>query len=138
MQHEVGAAENPTDKKDKGMAMNRRTIREFPCSEDLWPIVESWAAQTGFIEREKTADRRLYRKRNLAMAPAFLEIRREGRRVVLEAWVKADMFLILSFLAGQKPEAAIESGGLTAAIPRQRAREAINQLLIRLSQKPIA
>jgi hypothetical protein len=120
------------------MSTTRRSIREFSCSEDLWPTVESWAAQTGFTEREKTADRRLYRKGGgLLMAPAFVEIRREGRRVVLEAWVKADMFLILSFLAGQKPETAIESGGLTASVPRKRAREAVNQLLTRLGQKPI-
>jgi hypothetical protein len=120
------------------MSTNRRSIREFSYSEDLWPAVESWAAQTGFVEREKTADRRLYRKGgHLIMAPAFLEIRREGRRVVLEAWVKADLFLILSFLTGQKPEIAIEPGALTAAIPRKRARAAVNQLLTRLGQKPI-
>ena len=71
------------------------------------------------------------------MAPAFLEVRREGGRVVLETWVKADMFLILSFLAGQKPETAIESGGLTASVPRRRARESVNQLLARLGQKVI-
>jgi hypothetical protein len=119
--------------------MNRRTVRDFSYTEDLWPIVESWAAQTGFVEREKSPNRRLYRKGGggLVMAPAFLEIRREGRKVSLEAWVKADALLILSFLAGQKPEMAIESGALTAAFPRKRAREAVNQLLIRLGQKLI-
>jgi hypothetical protein len=119
--------------------MNRRTVRDFSYTKDLWPIVDSWAAQTGFVEREKSPNRRLYRKGgSLVMAPAFLEIRREGRKVSLEAWVKADALLILSFLAGQKPEMAIESGALTAAFPRKRAREAVNQLLTRLGQKLIA
>jgi hypothetical protein len=72
------------------------------------------------------------------MAPAFVEIRHEGGRVSLEAWVKADPMLILRFFSGQKPEMAIESGGVTAAFPRSRARQAINQLLARLGQKPIA
>ncbi|MBE0597881.1 MAG: hypothetical protein IH614_11475 [Desulfuromonadales bacterium] len=71
------------------------------------------------------------------MAPAFLEIRQEGGNVTLEAWVKADALLIVSFLAGQKPEMAIGAGGLTAAVPRRRARDAINPLLERLGQPPV-
>jgi hypothetical protein len=121
------------------MALNRRTVRDFPYTGDVWPLIESWAAQSGFVELEKSSNRRLYRKGGgLLMAPAFLEIRHEGGRAVLEAWVKADFFLILSVLSGQKPETAIESGGLTAALPRKRAREAINELLLRLGQQPIA
>jgi hypothetical protein len=121
------------------MAQPRRTVRDFPYTGDVWPLIESWAAQTGFVELDKSSIRRLYRKGGgLLMAPAFLEIRHEGGRVALEAWVKADFFLILSVLAGQKPETAIESGGLTAALPRKRAREAINELLSRLGQQPIA
>ncbi len=119
-------------------ALKRRTGRDFPCSGDVWPTIESWAAQAGFVEREKTANGRLYRKAGrLLMAPAFLEVRAEGGRVTLEAWIKADPLLILSILSGQKPEMAIDSGGITAAVPRKRAREAVNQLLKRLSQQPI-
>jgi hypothetical protein len=121
------------------MALQRRTVRDCPYSEDFWVIVEHWAGQTGFVERERTSHRRLYRKGGaLVMAPAFVEIRHEGGRVSLEAWVKADPLLILRFFSGQKPEMAIESGGLTAAFPRSRARQAINMLLARLDQKPIA
>ena len=121
------------------MALNRRTVRDFPYSGDIWPMIESWADQTGFVELEKASNRRFYRKGGgLLMAPAFLEIRHGGGRVTLEAWVKADFFLILNFLAGQKPETAIDSGGLTAAVPRKRARQAVNQLLMRLGQQPIA
>ncbi len=122
------------------MAMKRRTVCEFSYSGDLWSIVQRWAGQAGFIEREKEGSRRLYRKGGwgILMAPAFLEIRQTKGRVVLEAWVKADVFLILSFLTGQKPETAIESGGLTAAVPRKSAREAVNRLLVQLNQPPIS
>ena len=118
--------------------MKGRTVIEFACPRDLWPQVEAWAAETGFtLEREEDG-RRTYRKGHwLLMAPAMVEIRKESRQVVLEAWVKADLFLILSLLAGKKPEARIESGGLTAAIPRRRAREAVNRLLARFGQKPV-
>jgi hypothetical protein len=120
--------------------MRRRTVREFPYRQDLWPTVESWAAQTGYAEREQSEHRRLYRRGGglLLMAPAFVEIRHEGRKVVLEAWVKADLFVILNFFTGEKPEVAIEPGGLSAAVPRKRARAAVNQLLARLQQPSIA
>jgi hypothetical protein len=118
--------------------MKRRTVRNFPHRGDLWPIVESWAAEAGFIEREREPDRRLYRKGGrFLMPPTYLEIRHEQGEVTLEGWVKADVFLILNFLTGQKPEAPLESGGLAASVPRRRARKAINPLLKRLGQKPI-
>ncbi len=118
--------------------MIRRTVRNFPYSEDLWPAIESWAEHTGFVERERSPNRRLYRKGRLLMTPAFLEVRHEDGGVALEAWVRADPFLILNVLSGKKPEMALESGGLTASVPRRRARTAINILLKRLNQKPIA
>lgn len=118
--------------------MNKRTTVSFRCPRNFWPQVESWAAQEGFALTEKEDHRRLYRKGNrLLMAPIMVELRQEGKNVTLEAWVAADMFLILSALTGSKPEAAIESGGLTAMLPRRRAREVVNILLRRFNQKPI-
>lgn len=118
--------------------MKGRTIREFPCPGELWPQVETWAAETGFTLVHQAENRRIYRQGNwLLMAPAWVEIRQDGRQAVLEAWVKVDFFLILSILAGRKPETGIESGGLTAAVPRRRAREAVNRLLVRLGQPPV-
>lgn len=118
--------------------MNKRTTISFRCPHNFWPQVESWAEQTGFVLTEKEIDRRLYRKGNrLLMAPTMVELRLEEKNVTLEAWVAADMFLILSTLSGKKPEAGIGSGGLTAMLPRRRAREAVNILLQRFNQKTI-
>jgi hypothetical protein len=119
--------------------MQRRTVREFNYNAELWPLVDVWAAETGFRLLQSEVSRRLYRKgRWPLMAPAFLEIRHEKGRVTLETWVNADFFLVLSMLTGKGPESRIESGGLTASVPRKRAREAVNKLLKRLNQKPIA
>lgn len=119
--------------------MKGRTIRSFIYHGDLWPLVDAWAAETGFGLLHGETSRRVYRKGKwFLMAPAFLEIRREQGRVTIETWVKADLFLVLSILKGKKPETGIESGGLTASVPRKRAREAVNLLLRRLNQKPIA
>ncbi len=119
--------------------MKGRTVREFTYQADLWPLVDAWAAETGFKLRSEEGGRRTYRKGIwLLTAPAFVEICHEKRTVRIEAWVKADFFLVLSLLSGKEPEAGIESGGLTAAVPRKRARESLNLLLKRLGQKPIA
>jgi hypothetical protein len=118
--------------------MKGRTVREFSSHADLWALVENWAAENGYNLKIKDRNRRIYSKGNrLIMAPAHLEIRKQNSRVTLEAWVSADMFLIMSLLKGKKPEAGIESGGMTATIPRKRARIAVNRLLEKLGQGPI-
>ncbi len=118
--------------------MKNRTIIEFPCSSDPWPQVEAWAAETGFNLKSQQGERRVYRKGHwLLMAPTCVDVRKEGKKVVLEAWVKADLYLILSLLSGQKAESGIESGGLTAMVPRRRAREVVNRLLARFGRPPV-
>jgi hypothetical protein len=118
--------------------MKGRTTREFTYQPELWPLVEAWAAAAGFTLVDQQPNHRRYRKGNqLLSAPAFLELTREGDRVTLQAWIKADMYLIMALLTGKPPEAGIESGGLTAWIPRQRARKAINPLLEQLGQQPV-
>ena len=119
--------------------MKGRTVIEFPCPRDLWTQVEDWAAESGFSLHRREENSRLYRRGHaLLMAPAWVELRREGGQVLLQAWVMADSYLLLSLLAGRKPEMAIESGGLVAAVPRRRAREAVNRLLTRFGQKALS
>jgi hypothetical protein len=118
--------------------MKGRTVREFTYRGDLWPLVEAWANETGFRLLQQEDSGRVYRKGGwLLMAPAFLEIHQRQGRVTLAAWVKADFFLIVSLLTGKKAETGIEAGGLTAAVPRKRARQALNLLLQRLEQNPV-
>lgn len=118
--------------------MKGRTVREFVYMAEIWPLIDTWAAESGFKLKRSEGTRRLYRKGCWPlMAPAFVEIQQDKGRVILETWVKADFFLILSILTGKGPETGIESGGLSAAVPRKRAREAVNQLLKKLNQPPI-
>ena len=118
--------------------MKGRTVREFPSPPKLWSEVETWAAETGFKLDSREEKRRIYRKGNrMLTAPLWVEIRQQGKRAVLEAWVTADFYLFLNLLSGKKPETAIASGGLTACIPRRKAREAFNRLLARFGQDPV-
>ena len=118
--------------------MKGRTRFEFPCPGNFWSQVDAWATETGFTLHCKEGNRRLYRRGFwLLMAPIWVEIRQDGRQAILEAWVKSDFFLILNILSGSKPETSIKSGGLTAAVPRRRARESVNLLLFRFGQPPV-
>lgn len=118
--------------------MKGRTIRSFPTPADFWASVERWAAASGFALKEQTSERRLYRKGlGLLMAPACLELRREGTTVTLEAWVKADPYLFVGLLTGKPAESRLDSGGMTAVLPRKQARDAVNRLLADFGQVPI-
>jgi len=115
--------------------MKGRTTREFIYKTDLWPILDKWAAETGYVLETEEKSRRVYRRGNrLLMAPTFLEIRKERNKAILEAWVSADFYLFMTLLSGKKPESRIDSGGLTAAVPRKQARDAVNRLLVQLKQ----
>jgi len=115
-----------------------RTVREFYYGGDLWSAVDAWAAETGYRLQRQEESLRLYRKGiPLLMAPAVVEISQNKGRVTIQAWVKADPYLFLAILTGRTPEMAVDSGGLTATIPRKKAREAVNRLLKLLGQKEI-
>ncbi len=118
--------------------MKTRTTREFDWTPELWTVVAGWAVEAGFTLEEQSETRRLYNKgRWLILAPTCVEIRRDGERVVLYAWINAFLYMTMNLMTGKPPEKKLESGGLTAWIQRRRAREAVNPLLIRLGQKPI-
>jgi len=123
----------------KEATMTGRTTREFRYPTEIWPVIESWATQNGYALKKENGVTRLYQKSNWQlMAPACLQVTQQGDLVKLEAWVKADLFLLLSLLTGKQPEARLDSGGLVATLPRRIARGAVNILLSTLGQKPIS
>ncbi len=118
--------------------MKKRTIREFTYSSDLWPLVDSWAAEAGFtLETEKESFRVYNKGRWLILAPVRLEIRQDGDRVVLQTWLRADFYMTLTLFTGKPPEGGLESGGLTAWMQRKKARAVVNRLLVSLGQEII-
>jgi hypothetical protein len=118
--------------------MKGRTTREFDYSAEIWPVIESWAAEKGYLLKKQEETTRLYQKSHWQlMAPTCLQVTRQDDHVVLEAWVKADFYLLVSLLTGKQPEARLESGGLVATLPRRIAREAVNNLLTTLGQELI-
>jgi len=118
--------------------MKKRTIREFTFSEDLWPLVDSWAVDAGFTLDTVEDSYRTYRKGSwLFFAPTRLEIRQTGNRVILQVWLRAEFYMLMALMTGKPTEAGLESGGLTAWMQRKQARNAVNRLLASLGGTPI-
>ncbi|MBI3968820.1 MAG: hypothetical protein HY329_24550 [Chloroflexi bacterium] len=118
--------------------MRKRTIREFEVATPPWPVVEAWAGERGFLRTASDERRRVYQRgRGWLMSPAILEIRHADGRVSLEAWIRNALFSRLVTLFILPAEIAVESGGMTAMVPRRIARVQLNDLLSRFGQPPI-
>jgi hypothetical protein len=115
-----------------------RTRREMPYEQRRWEMVKKWAQDNGFEPVEQDGERQRYRCRmGWTMPAAFLELNREGGRMILEAWIRADRFLVMNLLMRQEPEINLDRGGLVAAMPRMLMRNRINTLLEKLKQPRI-
>lgn len=121
--------------------MNVPTRVEFRAGADLWPVVESWAAEQGY--RLQPADGqpgRLYQKgTGFLVAPMMLRIDQQpDGQVRLDAWIRVNLFVRAMGLFLIPSLMGIQSGGFKLVLPRKIAREAVNQLLARLGQAAIA
>jgi len=115
-----------------------RTTCEFQYHPEVWPLVDGWAAEHGFILQSRDSTDRIYRNgRLLLFGPAMLKISQDRGRVVLQSWIKADLYMLMARLTGKPAEVEIASGGFTAFIPRLRARKAVNLLLAKFDQPGI-
>ena len=106
-----------------------RTVREFETSEDVVGVLDSWAKQAGYglVEHDETS-RTYKRGKGFWVASQKLKISWNGNECTLEAWVSPPFF---------GKGISIESGGVTAVIPRDRARQQVSALLQMFGQPPI-
>lgn len=125
-------------KMPKILKVGCRTRREMPYEQHRWEMVKKWAKDNGFELVERDVERHRYRCRmSWTMPSAFLELNREGGQMILEAWIRADRFLVMNLLTRQEPEINLDRGGLVAAMPRMLMRNRINPLLEKLKQPRI-
>lgn len=95
---------------------------DFETGVDIWLIVESWAKETGYREKGKGDNWRRYQKGfGMPLIPKVVEIRQEGKKVQLQAWVGSLFWMDVG-------------PGLWASLPRSQARKDVNVLLQRLGQ----
>lgn len=115
-----------------------RTVLRFSKSNDIWPIVDAWAARTGYRLVSPGGAHRVYQKgTGFLVAPMICELAVEGDVVTISAWVRMNLFVRLMALFMLPAEMGIQSGGFRAVLPRNIARKAVNELLGELGQPPI-
>ena len=119
--------------------MSKRTIIQFNCDGDIWSIVDKWASEHGYRQKESSGAERTYQKGvGFLVAPMMLKIKSNNSDTTLEAWIRANLFVRLMSLFILPSEMGIESGGFKAVVPRSIARKAVNKLLNQLEQTPIS
>ena len=118
--------------------MNSRTIRDFTVPTDIWPVFERWAATEGYRLIDDRGTARSYQKGfGLLILPTKLEIDQTGGDVHLEAWIHVQMLSrVLSFFMLPE-EIKLDSGGISAVIPRSISRDAVNRLMVQLGRPMI-
>jgi hypothetical protein len=117
--------------------MAKRTILNFEVNHDVWPVVEIWAKDTNHREITRGGNSRQYQNGyGFWVAPKRVEVRQEGTKVELQAWVYFPLLNRMMALFLMPSEIEVKPGFL-AGLPRMQARDNVNILLRRLGQKPI-
>jgi hypothetical protein len=117
--------------------MSKRTVLSFAVDRDIWPVVEIWAKDTNHREVAKGPNCRQYQNGyGLMVAPKKVEVRQEGNKVELQAWIHMPILnrAMLLFLVPKELEV---KPAFVAGLPRMQARDNVNALLRRLGQKPM-
>ena len=99
----------------------KRTKVQFRYNGDLWPIVEKWATENGYRQKDSGGTKRTFQKGSF-----MLKIKNGKPQKTIEAWIKAG---VIATSLGMPAEMGIESGGFTGAARRSIARKSVNKLL---------
>ena len=113
-------------------SQSRTTIR---LNNNTLQVVEGWANANNFKLKSAAGNEKTYQRGvGFLVGPTMLRIRPENHELVLEVWIRMNLFTRLMSLFILPAEIGIESGGLKAALPRSMARNHFNQLLAHLGQ----
>jgi hypothetical protein len=116
-----------------------RTVREFQSSADVWGVLDAWAAQAGYnLVEQDQASRTYNRGTGFWVLPQRLKMTYTQQGYRMEAWVRSSGLNRIVTLGLMPSEVRVESGGFAAVIPRNKAREQVNQLMQMLGQHPIS
>ena len=119
------------------MAVRGRTVRQFQATEDIWGKVDAWSVQSGYKLSEQDEASRLYQRgTGFWVAPQMVKLTAMPGGYNMEAWIRVPMITRVMMLGLMPGEMVVDSGGLVAVIPRNRAREDVNKLLNSLGVQP--
>lgn len=111
---------------------NQRDHVEFDSQQDVYAIVDAWAASNGYVLKHNQGDKRTYQKGSgFLTAPMFLELDRSGTKYSITSYVRINGFII-------QGDVALGGGGFMVKVPRSLAKKAQNQLFEQLQLAPLA
>ena len=111
---------------------SRTTIR---LSGNHLQAIESWATANDFRQKSAAENEKTYQRGyGLLVGPTMLRIKSENHELVLEVWIRMNLFVRFLSLFILPREMGIESGGVRSVLPRTLARNLLNQLLTQLGQ----
>jgi len=118
--------------------MNTRTTLRFSSAIDVWPVVQTWAAEQGYKLKGSAGNECTFQKGfGFLVAPTMLRVKQEGGVTDLEVWIRMNLLTRAGSLFILPAEIGIGAGGFRAVVPRSFARSAVNKLLAQLGQPPI-
>jgi len=121
------------------MSVRGKTAREFQSDADVWTIADQWAAQTGYSLIGQDERSRLYQRGSgFWVAPQMAQLSVIPGGYVLQAWIHIPMINRVMTLGLMPEELIIDKGGFWGVIPRNRAREDVNKLLVSLGATTIS
>ena len=128
----IAASNPPMTQAAQPASQSRTTIR---LNNNTLQIVEGWANTNNFKLKLAAGNEKTYQRGvGFLVGPTMLRIKPENHELVLEVWIRMNLFTRLMSLFILPAEIGIESGGLKAVLPRSMARNLFNQLLAHLRQ----
>ncbi|MHB8895552.1 MAG: hypothetical protein ACYC99_10305 [Candidatus Geothermincolia bacterium] len=120
------------------MSVKGKTVREFQFTGDVWGIADQWAAAQGYSLMAQDEASRLYQKGSgFWLAPQMVQLSVMPQGYVLQAWVHIPLINRIMTLGLMPEEMIVDKGGFVGVIPRNRAREDANLLLVAVGAQTI-
>lgn len=134
-----GALKTKIDRYTYESPTQTRTIRDFNYKKDAIAVSDKWALSNNFVTvSASTKNTRIYKKgRGILSAPTICEIKQNGERVHIEAYVKTSKLWDKLSRHHLPAEMKVTPGGLKLISSRETGRYFVNKLLIDLGQKDI-
>lgn len=104
---------------------------EFASDQDVYAMVDAWAASNGYVLKRSEGDARKYQKGSgFLTAPMFLELDRVGAKYSIKSYVRINGFVLHG-------DVGLAGDGFLVKLPRSIAKKAQNQLFQSLELQPL-
>lgn len=107
----------------------KETIMTVSSDENLWKVVDEWAAREGFTKRSSSDNECLYQKgKNIISAPCYIQVQKSGENVDIKGWMFVNYFVVSTEIAYDEP-------GFLGKVIRKKRMVSMENLRDAIAQK---